>query len=357
MRFLVRWNEDDEQKAFLLANIVMYIPMGILLPLLCRYLKHILVSLPIAVGSSIFIEAIQLKYQLGFCQLDDVAANSTEFLVGYLVFLIFYDVYLGVSGLVKKCLLAGGAAFVFRVCGGGKSGLCAELFFIGEDLLEENAIAAKGLSERGGAACHHEQHRRQRGHIDQTLIFLCVLYESGARQHEIINMKVEDITYGRVCYIKIFGKGQKYRNAYISKAVALLIKEYCRHYNIRRGYLFTNQKGKPLSSAGVNYIIRRYADIAAEQVPSLWGKHVTAHTFRRSKATHMLQSGMNLVMIQHFLGHDSLKTTEKYLDVGIQDLVTAVNMAQTVVYATYQHWDNNYWNEVLSENRKNVAVT
>ena len=92
-RFLARWNESDAQKAFLVANIIMFIPLGILLPMLCKWTKHIMISLPIAILSSICIEAVQLKYQLGYCQLDDVVANSSGFLIGFLVYLMIYDVY------------------------------------------------------------------------------------------------------------------------------------------------------------------------------------------------------------------------------------------------------------------------
>lgn len=63
----------------------------------------------------------------------------------------------------------------------------------------------------------------------------------------------------------------------------------------------------------------------------------------------MLQNGMNLVVIQHFLGHESLKTTEQYIDIGIQDLVNAANISQNTFYTTYQFWNNSYWNEVSEE--------
>ena len=183
-------------------------------------------------------------------------------------------------------------------------------------------------------------------------MLLCVLYESGARVHELINMRAENITHGKVSYIKILGKGQKFRNVYISTNISLLIKEYCRRFEIKRGYLFTNSSGKPLSEAGVNFIIKKYVNMAAEKMPSLYGKKVTAHTLRRSKATHMLQNNMNLVVIQHFLGHESLKTTEQYLDIGIRDMVNAVNISQTARYTTYQFWNDCYWREVSEEEQK-----
>ena len=61
-RFLVRWNENDSQKAFLFANIIMFIPFGVLLPMFGKTMGHILIAL----ACSVSIEMLQLKYQLGF---------------------------------------------------------------------------------------------------------------------------------------------------------------------------------------------------------------------------------------------------------------------------------------------------
>lgn len=105
-RFLVRWNENDSQKAFLLANVIMFIPFGVFFPMLGKAATHILISLPVAVACSICIESIQLKYQLGFCQLDDVAANSVGFLIGFFIFLILQDVYLFAAMLVRRVVFA-----------------------------------------------------------------------------------------------------------------------------------------------------------------------------------------------------------------------------------------------------------
>lgn len=101
MRFLVRWNEWYGEKAYFIANIIMFVPMGIFLPMLCKWTKHLLVALPAAVLGSIAIEAVQLKYQLGFCQLDDVVANSTGFFIGFLIYLMIYDAYLFVCCICR----------------------------------------------------------------------------------------------------------------------------------------------------------------------------------------------------------------------------------------------------------------
>ena len=103
-RILARWNESDAQKAFLIMNLIMFIPLGILLPMFGKWAGHILVSWPIAIICSTGIEMIQLKYRLGFCQLDDIIANSVGFLVGFLGYLILQDVFFILRGIVRAFL-------------------------------------------------------------------------------------------------------------------------------------------------------------------------------------------------------------------------------------------------------------
>lgn len=99
--FLSRWFDSDEQKAFYIANIVMFIPLGILLPMAGRPMQHIIIAAPVATIYSIGIEAVQLKYHLGACQLDDVLLNSFGFLIGFLVYLALADIY-GLLAAIAK---------------------------------------------------------------------------------------------------------------------------------------------------------------------------------------------------------------------------------------------------------------
>lgn len=101
--FLSRWFDNNEQKAFYLANVVMFIPFGILLPMLGKPMHHILIAAPIAAACSIGIEAAQLKYHLGACQLDDVLLNTFGFLIGFLVYLALADIY-GLLSVIAKFL-------------------------------------------------------------------------------------------------------------------------------------------------------------------------------------------------------------------------------------------------------------
>lgn len=99
--FLSRWFDNNEQKSFYIANIVMFIPFGILLPMIGKPMRHILIAAPVAVACSIGIEAVQLKYHLGACQLDDVLLNSFGFLMGFLVYLALADIYGFLSAIAK----------------------------------------------------------------------------------------------------------------------------------------------------------------------------------------------------------------------------------------------------------------
>lgn len=100
--FLSRWFDSNEQKSFYIANILMFIPFGILLPMAGTVTRHILVSFSIAVACSIGIEAVQLKYHLGACQLDDVLLNSFGFLMGFWVYLSVVDVGCFLYSVVKN---------------------------------------------------------------------------------------------------------------------------------------------------------------------------------------------------------------------------------------------------------------
>lgn len=76
--------------------------------------------------------------------------------------------------------------------------------------------------------------------------------------------------------------------------------------------LFSNNRGGKLTNSGLTYIIRQYANIAKALKPDLIPDKISPHTFRHSKAMHLLQAGVNLVYIRDLMGHVSIQTTEIY---------------------------------------------
>lgn len=104
-----------------------------------------------------------------------------------------------------------------------------------------------------------------------------------------------------------------------------MINEYRSKLNINDGYLFLNHSKQQMSRQGVNKIIDKYVDIAKKECPTLTHKRVSPHTFRHSKAVHFLENGTALPIIQRFLGHSSIQTTEIYLDITNEVVIDAVN--------------------------------
>jgi integrase/recombinase XerD len=138
------------------------------------------------------------------------------------------------------------------------------------------------------------------------------LYGSGLRVSELCALKIQQVWLDEG-YMIITGKGDKQRVVPISPVSADLIREYIELRNAgpikKEGadILFLNRRGAPLTRVMVFYVIRDAATLAGIN------KKVSPHTLRHSFATHLLEGGANLRMIQEMLGHESIATTEIYL--------------------------------------------
>jgi site-specific recombinase XerD len=189
-------------------------------------------------------------------------------------------------------------------------------------------------------------------------VLLSTLYDSAVRVQEISQMKAADISYGKNCSIRIFGKGRKTRIVYISSSAASLLKGYCQRFAISEGYLFRNRYGQPLTDSGIDYIIKKYVSIASAYMPSLKSKKVSAHTFRRTKATHMLLNGVGLPVIQRFLGHESIQTTEEYLEIGSEAMTNAVNQTVTSLFTKNKLTEAEKWKDIdiMEQLRQKISI-
>ena len=150
----------------------------------------------------------------------------------------------------------------------------------------------------------------------RELTLLSVLYDSGARVQELIDMKVCDITLQEPAIITLTGKGNKTRRVPILKNTVVLLQNYLLENKLDKPWknenpLFINNQHHKLTKEGVAYIIAKYV-ASVRKTSTLVPLKVTAHMFRHSKAMHLLQAGVNLIYIRDFLGHVDLKTTEIY---------------------------------------------
>lgn len=150
----------------------------------------------------------------------------------------------------------------------------------------------------------------------RALTLMSLLYDSGARVQELIDLRVCDVKLENPPIIILTGKGNKTRRVPILKNTTLLLKNYLLENTLDKDWkneypLFTNNQNHKLTREGVNYIIHKYVK-SARKNSTIIPEKVNAHMFRHSKAMHLLQAGINLIYIRDFMGHVDLKTTEIY---------------------------------------------
>lgn len=160
------------------------------------------------------------------------------------------------------------------------------------------------------------------GYRDRTI--LEVLYSTGIRRNELLNLKPEDIDYEKG-YLRITkGKGGKGRVVPLGKIASRYLENYIKLVRIdlaRKSdspYLFlSSYNGMRMSEEALSKSIHHYAKKARLR------KKVTPHVFRHSMATHLLNKKANIRCVQEILGHKRLDTTQKYTHITITDLKEA----------------------------------
>ena len=151
-----------------------------------------------------------------------------------------------------------------------------------------------------------------------------MLYGSGLRVSELVNLKLSDM-YLEDGFMRVLGKGSKQRLVPISdesKKQFLLWME-CRRASVieqdgQGDYAFLNRRGHQLTRVMIFTIIKRLCAAAGIQ------KSISPHTLRHSFATHLLQNGADLRVIQQLLGHEDITTTEIYTHLEVSDLREAI---------------------------------
>lgn len=150
---------------------------------------------------------------------------------------------------------------------------------------------------------------------------LGLLYDSAARVQELIDATPENLRFDTVTSIRLAGKGNKARIVPLSEVQVNNLKKYMQenrlldNQNLKHP-LFPNRQGDKLSRMAVLNIIKKYAAMAEAKHPELIPEGIGCHSFRHSKAVHMLEADINLVYIRDFLGHSSTTTTEVYARVS-----------------------------------------
>lgn len=152
-------------------------------------------------------------------------------------------------------------------------------------------------------------------------MMLMILYNTGCRVSELVNLSVSDISIEKdgTSSIRFMGKGRKERITPIWKSTASFIDNYVRLYNLSGNkHLMSNNRKENLTRSGVGQRITMITEKASALSPSLKSKNVTPHTFRHSTAMNLLQAGVDISTIAIWLGHESIETTHKYMVADIE---------------------------------------
>lgn len=146
-----------------------------------------------------------------------------------------------------------------------------------------------------------------------------LLYATGLRISELINLEFKNIDLND-CIVRIMGKGSKERIVPINDLAIKYLKIYVKDYRYKlvkteqNNYVYLNNHGKKMTRQGVFKMIKK------RTLETGIKKDVSPHTLRHSIATHMLENGADLRIIQEFLGHESIGTTQIYTHLTNQKL-------------------------------------
>lgn len=157
------------------------------------------------------------------------------------------------------------------------------------------------------------------GRRDHAL--LLTLFNTGARVQEILDLRPCDLQLVRPHQVRLRGKGRKERLCPLWPQTADVLRTLLEEQETEPTAttpLFRNHRGEPLTRFGVRYLVRKYAALASPVAPTLGRKRIHPHTMRHTTAVHLLQAGVDLVTISHWLGHASVETTNRYAAVDLE---------------------------------------
>lgn len=172
-------------------------------------------------------------------------------------------------------------------------------------------------SEEVAAILRQPDRSTPEGQRDHAL--LALLYNSGARIQEALDLCPCHIRLTVPAQVKLYGKGRKERVCPLwPETAALLAALLERQPRPDNEPLFVNRYGRPLGAAGVRFKLAQYVQAAAKGLPSLQKKRVHPHTFRHTAGVQLVAAGVDVTVIRSWFGHVSLDTTNHYARANIE---------------------------------------
>lgn len=164
------------------------------------------------------------------------------------------------------------------------------------------------------------------GQRDHAL--LSVLYNTGARIQEALDLCPKDLHLQAPAHVRLMGKGRKERVAPLWPETTAVLTALLRR--VPRPVdqpLFINRYGDPLTASGFRHRLKKYTSTAAKEVTTLSRKRVTPHLFRHTTAVHLVAAGVDVTVIRSWLGHAGLETTNHYAQANLETKRKALEKA------------------------------
>lgn len=154
------------------------------------------------------------------------------------------------------------------------------------------------------------------GRRDHALLLMAI--QTGLRLSEITALRQQDVVLGKGAHVRCEGKGRKERCTPLTKSTVTTIAEWIREQGQQSTLiLFPNARGGRLSADTVQYLVTKYGAVARQTCSTLASKRLTPHVLRHTAAMELLQAGVDRAVIALWLGHESVETTQIYLDADL----------------------------------------
>lgn len=166
--------------------------------------------------------------------------------------------------------------------------------------------------------------KRWIGRRDHALLLLAT--QTGLRASELLALRWQDLVLGRGAHVRCFGKGRKERCTPLTREVVRVLRGWHKEQQPKpTDSLYPSVRGGPLGRDGLESLVAKHVTTASKRCPSLRKKRVTAHLLRHTTAVRLLQAGVDRSVIALWLGHESVETTQMYVDadLGIKEQVLA----------------------------------
>jgi site-specific recombinase XerD len=154
------------------------------------------------------------------------------------------------------------------------------------------------------------------GRRDHALLLLAI--QTGLRLSEMTGLRQQDVVLGKGAHVRCDGKGRKERCTPLTKSTVTVLSEWIREQGQDSTLiLFPNSRSGRLSADAVQYLVTKYTAVARQTCSTLNNKRVTPHVLRHTAAMELLQAGVDRAVIALWLGHESVETTQIYLDADL----------------------------------------